>query len=275
MSIFERPGVFSTWGMVHGELPADKLVRRCVDYGAAWVAGQWYDDNIDNLEELADTCHGTGVAFGVWDSDPDAWRTSQIVRLAPAFYIAESEGYRPDWEGIILNLGGLEAAVVTNFEGLDDDLLQAAGFACLPECYRSDQPSLDPVTMRQMALDRGYQVAAPCLGAYGGYPLSGYPELGGGFNVWNAETMTAADWDELKRRSSSPPPPDPDDGGDDMTTLIGHQDGIQAAVNRLIALDPAGSKPNRDPSDINTWGAWDKLQRTLQILKDDHDEALR
>jgi hypothetical protein len=214
VSVFEQPGIFSTWGMQTGEMPAGELARRALDAGAAWVAGQWLDENVENLEGLADACADVGVAFGIWDASPDAWRTSQLVQHRPAFYIAQAEGYPPDWGGIVDELGGLEAAVVTNFEGLDDELLQAHGFACLPECYRSDQPTIDPVQMRADALARGYQVAAPCLGAYGGYPLSGYPELGGGFSVWNAETMTAADWNELARRCSSPPPPDPDNGGD-------------------------------------------------------------
>lgn len=53
--------------------------------------------------------------------------------------------------------------------------------------------------------------------------------------------------------------------------LIGKQDGINAALDRLCTLDPGGTKPNRNPNDLATWGAYDKLRRTLQILKDDHD----
>ena len=52
---------------------------------------------------------------------------------------------------------------------------------------------------------------------------------------------------------------------------IGDQDGIHAAMERLRKLDPGGTKPNRNPDDLATWGAWDKLERTLQILADDHD----
>ena len=56
-----------------------------------------------------------------------------------------------------------------------------------------------------------------------------------------------------------------------MMTTIGDQDGIHAAIERLRKLDPGGTKPNRNPNDLATWGAWDKLERTLQILADDHD----
>jgi len=54
-------------------------------------------------------------------------------------------------------------------------------------------------------------------------------------------------------------------------TQIGDQDGIHASIERLRKLDPGGTKPSRNPNDLATWGAWDKLERTLQILKDDHD----
>lgn len=62
-------------------------------------------------------------------------------------------------------------------------------------------------------------------------------------------------------------------GGSGSVELIGPQHGIDAAVDRLISLDPSGSKPNRDPDDIATWGAYDKLRRTLKILAADHDAA--
>lgn len=62
---------------------------------------------------------------------------------------------------------------------------------------------------------------------------------------------------------------------------IGSQDGIKAAVNRLRDLDPQGTLLRKSggswpeistlPSDLSQWKAWDKLQRTLQILKEDHD----
>ena len=62
---------------------------------------------------------------------------------------------------------------------------------------------------------------------------------------------------------------------------IGSQDGITAAVNRLRDLDPGGTLLVKTsggwpdistlPSDVSKWKAYDKLQRTLQILKDDHD----
>jgi len=68
-----------------------------------------------------------------------------------------------------------------------------------------------------------------------------------------------------------------------MGTKIGKQDGIVAAINRLRDFDPAGTLLVKTagkwpdistlPADVSTWKAYDKLQRTLQILKDDHDLA--
>jgi hypothetical protein len=62
---------------------------------------------------------------------------------------------------------------------------------------------------------------------------------------------------------------------------IGSQDGIKAAMNRLRDLDPGGTLLQKSSSgwpdistlspNLDTWKAWDKLQRTLTILKTDHD----
>ena len=70
-------------------------------------------------------------------------------------------------------------------------------------------------------------------------------------------------------------------GGTPMP-IIGYNDGIAAAVNRLRDMDPKGTIMVKGtdgkwpplsslPPDVSTWKAYDKLQRTLQILKDDHD----
>jgi len=63
---------------------------------------------------------------------------------------------------------------------------------------------------------------------------------------------------------------------------IGYQNGITAAMNRLRDLDPKGTilvkSGGKWPSidtiqnvPLENWKAWDKLERTLTILKDDHD----
>ena len=68
-------------------------------------------------------------------------------------------------------------------------------------------------------------------------------------------------------------------------SAIGNQDGIKAAMNRLRDLDPSGTLLKKQggswpdistlPSDLDSWKAYDKLQRTLQILKNDHDAGFQ
>lgn len=87
--------------------------------------------------------------------------------------------------------------------------------------------------------------------------------------------------DRLQKQIVRPTKPGGTGGG--MATLIGSQDGIEAAMNRLRNLDPTGTKLVKVegkwqalsalPADLGKWGAYDKLQRTLQILADDHDEG--
>lgn len=48
---------------------------------------------------------------------------------------------------------------------------------------------------------------------------------------------------------------------------IGFQSGIKAAMARLRKLDPGGTNASGT-------GAWDKLERTLSILANDHDAAI-
>lgn len=63
-------------------------------------------------------------------------------------------------------------------------------------------------------------------------------------------------------------------GGDHMET-IGNQHGISAMAEVWRAQWPDKTKPNRKPEDLSTWGAIDKLERTLTILARDHDELAK
>lgn len=62
-------------------------------------------------------------------------------------------------------------------------------------------------------------------------------------------------------------------------TKIGYQDGLKAAYNRIKKLDPAGCNPNYNPDNpealpTDQLKAWDKVHRTLKILKEDHDASI-
>jgi hypothetical protein len=121
--------------------------------------------------------------------------------------------------------------------------------------------------------------------------ISGTPTQVGSWAAWielSDQDPPTADWcrpAKSEREFTFPveqgtAPIPPPDGGDDMQK-IGSQDGIKAAVNALRDLDPSKTllvKVGKDwpdiaslPPDMGKWKAWDKLQRTLQILKDDHD----
>ena len=74
----------------------------------------------------------------------------------------------------------------------------------------------------------------------------------------------------------------PNGGGDDVQT-IGSQHGVTASVNRMRTLDPGGTLLVADASGkwpplssltapVKDWRAYDKLERSLTILVEDHDE---
>lgn len=60
---------------------------------------------------------------------------------------------------------------------------------------------------------------------------------------------------------------------------VGYQDGLKAAYQRIKKIDPAGCNPNYNPDDpdaipVDQLKAWDKVHRTLKIMKEDHDAAI-
>ncbi len=77
------------------------------------------------------------------------------------------------------------------------------------------------------------------------------------------------------------PNPFPEDPKDEiMAKLIGDQHGIVAAYNRMKKLDPGGCNPRFDPNNydalpLDQLKAWDKWARTLMILREDHDSAMK
>jgi hypothetical protein len=201
---FEGAGLFSTWGMISGDLPIEELVSRSSAAGVSWVAAQFDDgDNLGNLPELRQLLHAHAISFGLWDAAPDPYRLQRAVGFGPDFWIAQSEGNPVDWRNLV---GGIphtmQRGVVTNFSGLDDACLTSAGFCCLPECYLPENPNASPEGMIEEAKRRGYKTVVPCLGVYWDTALAAYSSQPD-FAIWAAETMTEADWNELGRRCSS------------------------------------------------------------------------
>lgn len=60
-----------------------------------------------------------------------------------------------------------------------------------------------------------------------------------------------------------------------MGEKIGYQDGITAFFNWYRKQPGVPQRgPNYDPADMATWPWPDKMERTLRILKDDHDAVI-
>ena len=60
-----------------------------------------------------------------------------------------------------------------------------------------------------------------------------------------------------------------------MAEEIGYQDGITSFFNWYRKQPGVPQRgPGYDPDDIDTWPWPDKMERTLRILKDDHDAAV-
>lgn len=136
-------------------------------------------------------------------------------------------------------------------------------------------PAKHPAACKVHAHACGVRCVYFTYGSYGGVrpaafnltaPYSVYTadDCGGAYAAWRP---TGAGFKACIEEPLSP-------GGGETLPPIGAQDGIGASIDRLIAMDPGGTRPNRDPNDLATWGAYDKLRRTLQILKNDHDAGL-
>lgn len=92
------------------------------------------------------------------------------------FYIAQAEGPAP-WADIIAQAPKVPCAIVTNFGGLSDAdcaALIAAKWACLPECYISQDPNCTPDRQDYEAVRRGWTRSQPVLGCFGGKTLADF-----------------------------------------------------------------------------------------------------
>lgn len=134
--------------------------------------------------------------------------------------------------------------------------------------------------VRQGWQARNVRCVVCTFGSYNGVPAD-YDRLSP-YGVYTADDCANdyASWAPLgvytADRCGGGPMPDPGGG------LIGSQDGITAAMNRLRDMDPKGTKLKKGadgkwPSistlediPLDQWKAYDKLERTLRILKEAH-----
>jgi hypothetical protein len=152
----------------------------------------------------------------------------------------------------------------------------------LPQCFGPD--FADAKAVADLWHDYGVKCVFPTFGTYSGWQPNLYPLIAP-FSLYTGDDCG----NDFKRWSPTGTgfvgcvdQPTPPNGGGGVPTKIGNQDGIKASVNALRDLDPTKTLLVKDPasgwpdlstlpSDLGKWKAWDKLQRTLQILKDDHD----
>jgi len=125
----------------------------------------------------------------------------------------------------------------------------------------------------------GVRCVFPTFGTYSGWTPADY-DLTAPYSLYTADDCGGnfAAWSPRAYGFQGCVDDVPDgggNGGDALMQAIGTQHGVDAAIDRLIKLDPGGSKPNRNPDDLATWGAYDKLRRSLTILVADHDEQLK
>jgi len=155
----------------------------------------------------------------------------------------------------------------------------------LPQCFGPDWGSPEKEADCTWEWHRvGLNCVVPTYGTYNQWQPAVY-NLFSPYGLYTADDCANefAKWAAKGSHEPCTSTPPPTNGGS-VAGDIGNQDGIKAAMNRLRTLDPAGTLLVRDasgswpdistlPSDVNQWKAYDKLQRTLQILKDDHGAA--
>jgi hypothetical protein len=277
----------------HDLLPAKQAGLRAEVWGVTYAKENFYRDG----ELLGRQAVKLGCEQAVtMNCEMSAKGTRANREMQPIIEGVRSGG----WMGAV-NLNTYGAPVnpdVNDFEmDIQSFLETGGGVACQAyyNAFPEYRPDLCASYWRRMGVPEGF--LSLTLGLYdpstdnpGKTQLSGaeyvpwVQEAGVGkaISIFLPETMLPNDLVELEAITLASEPPEPPEPEDEMEK-IGNQHGITAAMNRLRDLDPGGTALIRGeegwpdistlPPDLNKHKAWDKLQRTLQILKDDHDAA--
>ena len=244
------------------------------------------DHQPDSWQLIRDRARAAGVVCGPWLRTADAAnkfdydRFHTLLRVAdewgtPLIVNSETELLASGGEitsYIEAQLGDRDAAISVETWPFDNvDWWHLGDRPVLPQLFKSIV-SYEEQPTRDIWHAYGIRCVVLTFGSYGGSVPADYDRLAP-FGVYTADDcgQRYSDWSPLGSCQPCTNGPTPPDEGGDMD-LIGTQHGVDAAIDRLIKLDPAGSKPNRNENDLATWGAYDKLRRTLTILVSDHDE---
>lgn len=143
----------------------------------------------------------------------------------------------------------------------------------LPQIF-GDQWGDDAEAAREEWFRCGVSCVVNTFGTYGGSNPNSY-DLLAPYGLYTADDCgnVFAPWSPIGTRDPYAPDIPPTNGGElDMET-IGEQHGITGMVDLWRKMWPANTNPDRNPDDLSTWKAIDKIERTLLILARDHDDA--
>jgi len=206
----------------------------------------------------------------------EAWESPLIVNPE-----SEIQGTGTDATGLIAErCAGLDAAIAPEPVPFDNvGWWPCKEMPTLPQIRAENVPSLEWIINQWHAY--GIDCVYPTFSSWGGDTPGDFP-LNAPYGVYTGDDMGGnyAAWSprEFSYQGCI------DGGGGIDVTVIGSQDGIAAMCNRLRDLDPAGTLLKKDasgkwPKDLSSlegvpidqWKAYDKAQRALRILCQDHD----
>ena len=213
----------------------------------------------------------------------EKWESPLIVNCE-----SEIQGTGTEATGLIAQqCAGLDAAISVEPVPFDNvGWWPCKEMPTLPQIVPENVASLDWIIGQWHAY--GIDCVFPTYSSWGGATPGMYP-LNAPYGLYTADDCGGnyAAWSP--REHSYQGCIEPDDGGDVDVTKIGSQDGVTASCNRLRDLDPGGTVLVKAPNDkgkmewpsidtitkpIDQWKAYDKLERALSILVEDHDGGL-
>jgi len=280
----------------------DPYAMKAAGFGACFANIGDYEAPL--WEDLRQRSLAAGLVFGPWLRTADGHNEFDPARFGYLLDVAEAWGSPlvvnsekeidhtgDDITGYMADeLAGRDAAIsmeVRPFGAVDWKPLGRAGFPVLPQNFPRETGIWDTDdAIRQNWWAAGMECVVITYGTYGGASPVDYPRLSP-YGLYTADDCgnDFARW--ASAGSCEPckvPPPKPPDGGGDMEK-IGNQHGVTAAMNRLRTLDPGGTALVRgsdgkwpplstlQSTPLDKWKAYDKLERTLTILVQDHDAS--
>ena len=239
----------------------------------------------DEWQTVRDRARANGVACGPWLRTADAGHVFDPDRLLYLIDVADSWNWAPlicnsekeiDHTGAALTqfiadeIGDRVAAISTEVRPFGAvDWTPLAKYPILPQNFPAETGIYDTDdAIRSNWYAAGARCVAITYGAYHGMRPIDFARLCP-YGVYTGDDCgnDYAPWASLGTVE-----PCRDNGGsDELMTLIGNQHGITAMTEVWRETWPEKTKPNRKPEDLSTWGAIDKIERTLLILAEDHD----